>query len=192
MTVAAYIRVSSLGQSYEMQRDEILRSCPNVSVWYEEKASAKTNERAALQRLLADVRMGRVSALYIFRLDRLTRTGVGDTFKIVDELRRAGVTLRSVSDGVVVTPNKDDVTSDVLVFALSLAAKLELTAKNERIAAARTRAAKLGKSWGRPPRMTDDQVAKARSLKSEGKSTRYIARCLGVPLATVFRCVSAA
>jgi len=127
MTIAAYIRVSSLGQSYEMQRDAILAACPGVTHWYEEKASAKTNERAEQQRMLLDARMGKVSALCIFRLDRLTRTGVGDTFKIVDELRRCGVTLRSASDGVVVTPNKDDVTSDVLVFALSLAAKLELT-----------------------------------------------------------------
>ena len=59
--------------------------------------------------------------------------------------------------------------------------------------AAYIRVSSIGQSY----EMQRDEIlsacpsVKARELKSEGKSTRYIARCLGVPLATVFRCVSA-
>src|SRR5262245_20405619 len=101
MTTAAYIRVSSKAQDLATQRDAILkRSAPTV--WYSETASAKTTDRAELKRLLADVRAGVVREVFVFKLDRLARTGVADTFRIVDELRRAGVTLHAVADNLTI------------------------------------------------------------------------------------------
>jgi hypothetical protein len=93
----------------------------------------------------------KIAALYVFKLDRLCRTGVADTFKIVSELRAAGVTLHAVADNLVIKPGHDDIVSETLVFALSLPAKLERAAINDRIAAARTRMDAAGQPWGPPP-----------------------------------------
>lgn len=191
MTVAAYIRVSSKSQDHEMQRQAIAKRADSP-VFYAEKMSGKTTDRPVLKQLMADVRSGKVKELYVFKLDRLTRSGVADTFQIVNELRRAGVTLFAVADNLCIRPNGDDIVSETLVFALSLAAKLERTAINDRIAAARTHMSSQGRAWGRPRSMTDEQVARARALADEGQTVRAIAADLGVPHATVGRALKSA
>lgn len=188
MTVAAYIRVSSKAQDHAMQRDAIERAGAKVDAWYAEKASAKTTQRAQLQQLLADVRHGIITDLWLFKLDRLTRSGVGDTFRVVTELRKAGVTLHLVADNVVLKPG-EDVVSDVMIFALGLAAGLERTGINDRIAAARTHQEALGLPWGRPPRMTAAEAARAKLMAAKGQSVRTIAKALGVPKSTIARAI---
>ena len=172
-----------------MQADVIARRT-TPGAWYAEKASGKSTDRAELKRLLADVRAGLVTELWIFKLDRLARSGVADTFRIVDELRRAGVTLHAVADNLTIRPGSDDLVSETLVFALSLAARLERTAINDRISAARTRMESKGEAWGRPPRMTAAELHTARRLKGEGRSVREIAAALGVPRSTIGRAVA--
>ena len=190
MTIAAYVRVSSKAQDHALQTDAIgKRTTPTA--WYAEKASGKTTDRPELKRLMADVRAGKVTEVWVFKLDRLTRSGVGDTFRLVDELRRAGVTLYAVADGVTVRPGVDDLVSETMVFALSLAARLERTAINDRISAARVRMEASGEAWGRPPRMTPAEIEKARTMRAEGRSVREISAALGVPRATVGRAVAA-
>lgn len=188
--VAAYIRVSSKGQNHAMQRDAIERRGVQVAAWYAEKASAKTTQRPELQRLLTDVRAGLISEVWVFRLDRLTRSGVADTFAVISELRKAGCTLHVVSEGITIKPG-EDITSDVLTFAFGLAAKLESTARTERIAAARTRMEAKGEAWGRPPRMTPAQREKAASMATKGRTVREIAQALGVPRSTIGRALQA-
>lgn len=186
--IAAYIRVSSKAQDHATQRDAIARLAAPTA-WYAEKASAKTTDRAELKRLIADVRAGVVEEVWIFKLDRLARTGVADTFAIVSEFRRAGVTLHAVADNLCIRPGGDDIVSETLVFALSLAARLERTAINDRIAAARTRMESKGEPWGRPPRMTPAQIDTARRMRDAGRNVREIAAALGVPRSTIGRAV---
>lgn len=186
MTMAAYIRVSSKGQDHAMQREAIERTGVVVTRWYAEKASAKTTQRAELQRLLADARSGLLTDLWLFRLDRLTRSGVADTYRVVSELRQAGVTLHTVADGLTIKPG-EDLVSDVLLFAFGLAAKLEHNAIRERVAAAIATKTDRGEGWGRPARMTPAQVDTARRMASEGRTIREVSAALGVPRATVGR-----
>jgi DNA invertase Pin-like site-specific DNA recombinase len=186
MTVAAYIRVSSRGQDHALQRDAIERKGVQVGAWYAEKLSARTTNRPELKRLLTDARAGLFSELWVFKLDRLTRSGVADTFAVVSELRKAGVTLHCVADGVTIKPS-EDVASDVMVFALGLSAGLERVAINDRIAAAREHMAARGEPWGRPPRMTPAEVVTARRMAGEGRTVREISAALGVPRSTAAR-----
>ncbi len=185
---AVYFRVSSRGQDFATQRDAVMKVAPAEASVYQEKASAKTKDRPELSRLLADVRAGIVDRVITFKLDRLTRSGVADTFAVVDAIRKAGATLHCVADGLVVKPG-EDVTSDVLVFALGLAAKLERTAKNDRIAAARTRLEAKGEAWGRPARVTPAQLDTIKRMRAKGDSVRTIAAALGVPRSTIGRAV---
>ncbi len=190
--VVAYVRVSSRAQNDATQRIAIegaaaARGDRIVGDWYAEKRSAKTTARAELVRLRADVRAGTVRKVYVFKLDRLVRTGVADTFAVVEELRRAGVTLVAVADNLTIVPDKEDVVSEVLVFALGLAAKMERTAINDRISAARDRVEASGGRGGRPSRVDRATRARARELQREGKTVREIARALKVPRSTIAR-----
>ncbi len=148
-------------------------------------------DRPELRRLLEDVRTGVVHKLYVFKLDRLTRTGVADTFAVVSALRRASCTLVAVADNLTVLPDKEDVTSEVLLFALGLAAKLERTAINDRIAAARDRIEAEGGRWGRPSRVDRKTRERAGEMKNAGKTVREIARALKVPRSTIARALLA-
>ncbi len=190
-TATAYVRVSSKAQDLSTQRDAIERAAAvrgdSIGTWIEEKRSAKTLARPGLDQLRADARSGLVRRLYVFKLDRLCRTGVGDTFTVLGELRTAGVELIAVADNLHLKPGTDDLTSEVFVFALGLAAKLERAAINDRISAARERVERGGGRWGRPRRLDDATVARVQELRSAGRSMRQIAVALKVPLSTVGR-----
>ncbi len=195
--VAAYIRVSSRAQNLATQRSAIsqaLQASDGDVVWFEEKRSAKTMDRPELQRLLAEVRAGRVRKAYVFKLDRLTRTGVADTWGVVQELRDGGCALQSVSDGLpLIVPGEQlPLAAKIVLTVLALAAEIELSVKNDRISAARERVAAEGGTWGRPPRMTQDQRGEAVRMALNGRSVREIAVALRTPKATVARALKAA
>jgi DNA invertase Pin-like site-specific DNA recombinase len=194
--VGAYLRVSSKAQDHATQRTTILKAAAargdRVAHWYAEKVSGKLLARPELDRVRADVRDGRLSRLYVFKLDRLTRSGVGDTYRVVDEFRRAGCELVLVADNLTIHPHKDDVVSDAFVFALSLAAKLERQAINERISAARLRLEAEGRPWGRPARIDSALGRRMKRLQADGRSIREIAVALKVPRSTVGRALKGA
>jgi DNA invertase Pin-like site-specific DNA recombinase len=190
MHVAAYVRVSSKSQNVATQEEAIAaaaRARGDEKIrWYVEHFTGATTKRPELARLRDDVRRGLVGKLYVFRLDRLTRTGIRDTLDLVDELRRAGCKLVSLADGF----DLDGPAGEIVLAVVAWAAKVERMAIGERISAARTRIEASGGTWGRPVRMTTAQTAKARAMASKGRSVRQIAVALKVPRSTVYRVVS--
>lgn len=170
-----------------MQRQAIEQAAhqrgDRIAVWYAETASGGTMRRTELARMREDVRAGRVARLYVYRLDRLSRTGIRDTAALVDELRAAGVELVTLADGFDVAGPA----ADIVLAVLAWAAKMERLAIAERLRGARERVEAEGRRWGRPRRMTDDQVTRARELAAGGKSVRAIAVTLRVPRPTVAR-----
>lgn len=182
---AAYVRVSSKSQDGTMQRAAIERAAAargdTVAAWYEEKRSGGTLARPELDRLRQDARAGGIRRLYLFRLDRLTRSGIRDTFEVVEELRRHGVKILTVSDGF----DLDGPAAEVVLAVMAWAAKMERQAINERIAAARERLRAEGRPWGRPRRLTADAIGRARALRAEGRSLRAIAVAMKVPKSTI-------
>ena len=189
MTATAYIRVSSRAQDHATQRAAIERFAAargdTIDDWRAEKKSAKTMAREELQRLLADARAGRLRGqrLYLFRLDRLTRSGIADTLTTLDELRANGVEIVSVADGLDLTGPH----AEIIVATMAWAAKMERLALGERIAAVRERVEAEGGRWGRPCRMGDDDVARAREMRARGRSLRAIAMTMRVPRSTIAR-----
>lgn len=188
---SAYLRVSSKAQDTATQRNAIERAASargdTIATWYEEKRSGKILARPELDRLRQDIRTGIVKRLYCFKLDRLTRSGVGDTYKVVEELKAARCELIAVADNLHVNASSNDVVTDVFLFALGLGAKLELQAKNERISAARERIEAQGGAWGRPQRLKAEDHARIQQLKLAGRSIREIAAAMKCPRATVAR-----
>jgi DNA invertase Pin-like site-specific DNA recombinase len=188
--IAAYVRVSSRAQDVTTQRTAIERAAAArgdlIAEWYSEKRSGKTLARPELNRLRQAVARCEVSRVYVFRLDRLARSGIRDTFEVVDELRAAGVELVSVADGFALTGPA----AEVVLAVMAWAAKMERLAINERVAAARDRLEAEGRSWGRPPRLTEGQRERVASLRAEGRTVREIAVALKLPRSTVGRCLS--
>src|SRR3954463_15851035 len=78
-TIAAYVRVSSLGQNPDSQEQEITRWLKNNSYdsrqveWYVDRVSGKTLQRPAFDRLQNDIFDGRVKTVICWKLDRLSR-----------------------------------------------------------------------------------------------------------------------
>ena len=90
-----------------------------------------------------------------------------------------------MADGLHLKPGKDDVVTSVLLFAFSLAAKLERSAINDRIAAARERLEAEGRPWGRPLRLTRADAERIVALQAQGFSRRAIDIRVHVPRSTV-------
>ncbi len=190
LSVAAYVRVSSRSQNHATQREAIERAAKargdEIETWFEEKRSAKTLERHELARLRDLARKGEVRRLYVFRLDRLARSGIRDTLSLLDELKVSGCKVVTIADGF----DLEGPASDVVVAVLGWAAQMERLALGERIAAARVRVEAKGGHWGRPRRCTAAQAQEILSRKKKGHSVRRIAIALKVPRSTVADVVS--
>lgn len=186
----AYMRVSSRAQDLATQRVAIEKAAhargDTIGVWFAEKKSGRTVARPELDRLRAEVRAGRVGKLYLYRLDRLTRSGIRDTFEVIEELRAHGVQVVSVSDGFAL----DGPAAEVILAVIAWAAKMERLAINERISAARERLEAEGRPWGRPPRLSEAECARLRALREQGRSVRDIAVAMKVPRSTVARALA--
>jgi DNA invertase Pin-like site-specific DNA recombinase len=188
----AYIRVSSRAQDYASQRHAIERAAAArgdvIADWRAERCSAKSMDRLELRRLLTDTRAGllRGRRLFLFRLDRLTRTGIADTLTTLDELRAHDVDVVSVADSFDLTGPY----AEIIIAVMSWAAKMERLAINERISAARERVEAEGGRWGRPRRVDGPTLSRAKEMRAAGRSVREVAIALKVPRATIARALA--
>ena len=183
--VVAYIRVSSRSQDTATQRTEITRAASGrgdrIATWFEEKRSARTLARPVLQKLRLAIQGGGISRVYLYRLDRLTRSGIRDTLALVDEFRTCGCHIVTCADGFLI----DGPASDVVLAVMGWAAQMERLALGERIAAARKHVEARGGHWGRPKALVDAAVRRIRALADEGETSREIAKRLKVSKTSV-------
>lgn len=192
---AAYYRVSSKSQDLALQRHAVERAARargdriSSAAVYAEKRSAKTTDRPELQRLLENARAGCLAPrLYVYRLDRLTRSGIRDTLDVVEQLRRCGVELVTVADGF----DPSGPAAEVILAVMAWAARMERLAGEERRADARERRAAQGLPFGRPPKVPagDPRLARAELLQAQGRSLREIAQRTGIKRSTLARKLS--
>lgn len=190
MQAVAYLRVSSKAQDHATQRSSIERAAEargdHLAELYAEKRSGKTLARPELDRLRSDARAGKVRRLYVYRLDRLARSGIRDTLEVVAELRSHGCQIVTVADGF----DLDGPAAEIILAVMAWAAQMERLAINERISAARERLASEGRPWGRPSRLTPHDRARIRELHAQGKTIREIAVATRTPRSTVARALS--
>jgi DNA invertase Pin-like site-specific DNA recombinase len=186
----AYIRTSSTSQPLTLQRAAIEKAAAargdRVVEWFAEQASGRTIQRTELKRLRDAARAGQVRKLYVFRLDRLARSGIRDLFEVVDDLRAHGVQLVTLADGFDV----DGPAAEVVLAVLAWAAKAERLAINERIAAARERLRSENRPWGRPSRLSVQDRKRIVAMRDEGRTVREIAQAIKIPRSTCARVLS--
>lgn len=185
MQCAAYVRVSTDQQDTAAQKTAISRASEArgdvISRWFEEKIGGKKVARPELTALRAAVRAGEHRKVYVFAIDRLSRGGIPDTFRVVDELRRNGCAIASVSDPF----DLDGPAGDVVLAVMAWAAQQELTRLGDRIRAARADVERKGGRWGRPRRIDPGTLERAQKMKAGGDTIRQIAAALKIPRATL-------
>jgi len=187
VSAAAYLRVSTEKQDVKTQRHAITRAAAargdriRKAFWFEEKKSAATIDRAALQKLRAAVRAGVVGRVYVFAIDRLGRSGIRDVLGVVEEFKRHGAELVSLTDAF----DLNGPAAEVVLAVLAWAAQMERARIGERIRAARVRVEASGGRWGRPRRLDPATLERARMLQKKKKTLREIAQALKVPRSTL-------
>jgi DNA invertase Pin-like site-specific DNA recombinase len=190
--IGAYLRVSSRSQDWSTQLHAIESAATargdrvDPILTYSEKASAKTADRPMLARLRAAAKAGELRKVYVYKLDRLVRSGVRDMLTVLDELKAHGCQVVTVADGF----DLEGPAGELVVMVLAWAAKQERIVINERIAAARTRVEAEGGAWGRPTTLGPRLRERASAMRDKGKTFRAIAIALKVPKSTIARALA--
>ena len=179
MSIVGYARVSSAGQSLDVQREQLLAA--GAEQIFEEKRSGTTTEgREQLEAALRYVRKGDV--LLVTRLDRLARSLV-DLRRIVDMLTEKEVGFRCLQQHIDTTSSE----GRLMLNLLGAFAEFETEIRKERQADGIAKAKAAGRYRGRPKSIDPEQIA---ALKAEGLGASAIAKKLGIGRASVYRAVS--
>jgi len=177
MSVIGYARVSTTGQSLDIQREQLLAAgCERV---FEEKMSGTTTEgRELLEEALRYVREGDVFT--VCRLDRLARSMI-DLRKIVDGLTAKNVGFRVLQQGAIDTTRSD---GRLLLNILASFAEFETDIRKERQADGIEKAKSKGVYTGRKRSISAATIA---VLRDAGLGPTAIAKRLGIGRASVYR-----
>lgn len=175
--LVGYARVSSSGQSLEVQLDA-LKAAGCEKVFAEKRSGTSTTDRAELADLLGFVRDGDV--LVVTRLDRLARSA-GDLHAIVKQLTSKRVGFHCLQQSGMDTTTS---TGKLLLGVLASIAEFEADIRHERQREGIDRAKTAGVYKGRKRSIDANAI---RDLHHQGVGGTEIARQLGVGRASVYR-----
>ena len=192
MRTAIYSRISTEKQSHDSQLVELRAYCErrgwNKATEYVDTMSGAKFTRQGLNRLLTDVRRGRVDVIVCFKLDRLGRS-LAHLAQIVAELSSHHVALICTSQGIDTSDNNP--AGRLQLGVLMAVAEFERSIIQERVHAGLRAARARGVTLGRKPTLAGHQQ-EVRRLVAEGMGPRAVARELGLPVASAAKLVTAA
>ena len=181
--VIGYARVSTVDQNLALQRDALTEAgCTKI---FTEQMSGAVTDRPALHDALEFARRG--DTLIVWKLDRLARS-MKQLIETVETLR-LGIGFRSLTEALDTTTAQGR-----LVFHMFGAlAEFERSLIRERTQAGLAAARRLGRTGGRPLKLTDDDIEAAKAmLANPDIGVAQIAHRLGVSPATLYRYIPAA
>ena len=165
-------------QLVELRRYALARGWETVE--YADRASGKTAERDALQRMFEDASRRKFEVVLVWALDRLTREGPLQTLLHVKRLADYGVLLESYTEPFFRTSGP---AGELILPIFAWVAKQERLRISERTKAGLETARNKGVRLGRPFKVFDR--GKAAELRKQGVSWRAAARKLGVGESTL-------
>jgi DNA invertase Pin-like site-specific DNA recombinase len=187
--IAIYLRVSSKTQDTKSQE-------PDLSKWaaaqdtpvkkYRDSFTGKTMDRPGWNKLDADIRAGKVSAVVVWRLDRLGRTAKGLT-ALFQDLQDRKVGLISLREGLdLSTP-----AGRLMAHVLASVSQYETEVRAERVRAGQAVARAAGKRWGgskagRRVKVTPKQQAVIKQMKKAGEKIAVIAKTVQLSRPTIY------
>lgn len=175
-----YARVSSTGQSLEVQQDQ-LGTAGCEKVFAEKRSGTSMTGRQALGDAIEFAREG--DTLIVTRLDRLARSG-SDLQNIVARLNAKGVGFRCLQQGAVDTTTG---MGKLVLGILGAVAEFEADIRKERQLEGIAKAKEAGVYKGRKPTVNVEAV---KALKVAGKGPAEIAKELGIGRASVYRALA--
>jgi DNA invertase Pin-like site-specific DNA recombinase len=188
--IAIYARVSSRSQDTAGQEPDLKRWAEGQDrpiAWYRDKFTGTSMDRPGWNKLTKAVQEDKVSAIVVWRLDRLGRTAKGLT-ALFDDLRDRKVNLVSLRDGLdLATP-----AGRLMANVLASVAQYETEIRAECILSGQAVARAKGVRFGRPEgpgtriKVTPEQEETIRRLKAEGKKIAAIARAVGLSRPTIY------
>lgn len=179
--IVGYGRVSSTGQSLDIQHEALLAAgCEKV---FAEKVSGRsTKDRVELGNAMDFVREG--DTLVVTRLDRLARS-VADLHRIIETLNEKKVAFRCLNQSGVDTSSS---TGKLMLAVLGAVAQFENDIRRERQMEGITKAKADGRYRGRKASI---DPARVKELHGSGLGPAAIAREMKIGRASVYRALSA-
>ena len=175
-----YARVSSTGQSLEVQEEQ-LTAAGCGKLFSEKRSGTSLDGRQALEDAIEFAREG--DTLLVTRLDRLARSG-GDLQNIVTRLNAKGVGFRCHQQGAVDTTTG---MGKLVLGILGAVAEFEADIRKERQLEGIAKAKAAGVYKGRKPSVDVEAV---KAMKVSGKGPAVIAKELGIGRASVYRALA--
>ena len=176
MARIGYARVSSVGQSLDIQLDK-LTDCDKV---FQEKKSGASGGRPRLKACLEYVREG--DTLVVTRLDRLARSTL-HLCQIADELKHKQVHLQVLDQHI----DTGDATGRLLFNMLGAIAQFETEIRAERQMDGIKKAKERGVRFGRSKKLTPQQRIELQQRRAQGELIKTLMRDYGLSKSSVYR-----
>ncbi|MDR3500912.1 MAG: recombinase family protein [Parvibaculum sp.] len=182
MAVVGYARVSTTGQSLDVQLEQLARAgCEKV---FSEKRSGLDGKRPELANCLDYVRDG--DTLLVTKLDRLARSTT-DLYRTIETLKSKGVGFRVVDDPTIDTTSR---TGKLIMGILALIAEFETDIRKERQMDGIAKAKADKKQFGPPRKIEDAGKAEIRRKRAEGVLIKDLMAEYKLSKAHVYRILS--
>ena len=177
MSKIGYARVSSTGQSLDVQLDK-LKQCDKL--FSEKKSATSTNGRTALKDCLNYLREG--DQLIITRLDRLARS-VLDLTQITHDLQQRNIDLVVIDQCI----DTSTPTGKLMFNLLGAIAEFETELRKERQADGVSKALNKGVKFGAKAKLTEQQVEQMKLDRDTGVTIKNLCGKYGISRASVYR-----
>lgn len=173
-----YARVSTDEQNMQLQLDALTAAGVD-RIYSDHGKSGSTTKRPGFQGMIRGLRENDV--VVVWKLDRLGRS-VGDLVKLVDDLGKRGIQIKSLTEGIDTTTAM----GRMLFGICAVLAEFERALTVERTKAGLEVARKAGKLIGRPKVVDDAMRQRALELVAHGhaKSAGELRDLLGIKAAT--------
>lgn len=177
MALIGYGRVSSIGQSLEVQ-EEKLKAAGAEELFLEKRSGTTKAGRTELEAALRFARKGDV--LMVTKLDRLARS-MTDMMKIVEDLDNRGIGFKVLDNAAIDTTTAS---GRMVLGIMAVVAEFETALRRERQTDGIANAKARGVYKGRPAKLDPKRVLE---LQNEGMGATEIAKTLNISRASVYR-----
>jgi DNA invertase Pin-like site-specific DNA recombinase len=178
MAVIGYIRVSTIDQNCDLQRDALKSA--NCDRIFEDRISGKVASRPGLKQALKHINKG--DTLVVWKLDRLGRS-VKNLIALISALHDRGAHFRSLTDSI----DTSSAMGRFFFHVMSALAEMERELIVERTLAGLAAARAKGRKGGRPQALNPQEREQASRLLAQGHSRQQLAIIYGVGLSTLYK-----
>ncbi len=178
MTQIGYARVSSIGQSLDIQLDK-LNGCDKI---FKEKKSGTTAQRPAFKDCMNYLREG--DTLVITRLDRLARSTYHLT-QIAEDLKSCKIGLRVIDQNI----DTSTPTGMLLFNVLASIAEFETEIRKERQLEGIAKAKENGIKFGAKAKLTKEQLDEMKGKREAGVLIKNLMKEYSLSKSSVYRLI---